>query len=143
MLIMFFIYKEQAFTLPVWGFSTLAVSTDGEAAAGRGPAVAGGAVGSGDAPEPPPERVLVATRGAVAFPIYGRASLPRRQPPRKSFLKGPRPREGGDLWGGCRERGGNGAESPRHPPIPKAVRGDAACLSFPIGAGKSSCPKAG
>lgn len=27
---MFFIYKEQAFTLPVWGFSTLAVSTDGE-----------------------------------------------------------------------------------------------------------------
>lgn len=30
MLIMFFIYKEQAFTLPVWGFSTLAVSTDGE-----------------------------------------------------------------------------------------------------------------
>lgn len=27
---MFFIYKEQAFTLPVWGFSTLAVSTDWE-----------------------------------------------------------------------------------------------------------------
>lgn len=27
---MFFIYKEQAFTLPVWGFSTPAVSTDGE-----------------------------------------------------------------------------------------------------------------
>lgn len=45
MLIMFFIYKEQAFTLPVWGFSTLAVSTDGEAAAGRGPAASGGGRG--------------------------------------------------------------------------------------------------
>lgn len=36
MLIMFFIYKEQAFTLPVWGFSTLAVSTDGRKGSGGG-----------------------------------------------------------------------------------------------------------
>lgn len=57
---MFFIYKEQAFTLPVWGFSTLAVSTDGEekrssGGSGAGEEAVSRAVGMGGAGVPPPE----------------------------------------------------------------------------------------
>lgn len=62
MLIMFFIYKEQAFTLPVWGFSTLAVSTDWEAkgsgegsGAGEGAVSTAAGMGRGGAGMPPPE----------------------------------------------------------------------------------------
>lgn len=36
MLIMFFIYKEQAFTLPVWGYAVLMASTDLAQGRGRG-----------------------------------------------------------------------------------------------------------
>lgn len=60
MLIMFFIYKEQAFTLPVWGFSTLVVSTDWEAKGSNGGSGAGEgavstAIGMGRAGMPPPK----------------------------------------------------------------------------------------
>lgn len=77
MLIMFFIYKEQAFTLPVWGFSTLAVSTDGEEGERRRQQCRGGAVtgpwerGSRDTP---PERTGNDERYCLS--IYETVSLP-------------------------------------------------------------------
>jgi len=82
MLIMFFIYKEQAFTLPVWGFSTLSVSTDwevkgsgGGSGAGEGAvSTAAGTGGSGDAPALPPERTGNDERYCLS--IYETVSLP-------------------------------------------------------------------
>lgn len=80
MLIMFFIYKEQAFTLPVWGFSTLAVSTDWEEkGSGRGSGAGEGAVslaaGMGrGAGMPPPERA--GNDECYCLSIYETVSLP-------------------------------------------------------------------
>lgn len=65
---MFFIYKEQAFTLPVWGFSTLAVSTDGRKGSGGG----GGAgeeplQGTGGAGVSPPSKPVTISAIALRF----------------------------------------------------------------------------
>lgn len=69
MLIMFFIYKEQAFTLPVWGLSTLAVSTDWEekgsgSGAGAGAVSMAAGAGWGAGCHPPNEPVMMS---AIAF----------------------------------------------------------------------------